>query len=105
MTVQEIKHAMQGEWVSVAPEVRPSSIKSSDGSIKPFYLSRAFTYGPDDGFELTILNLADPYGKVTLAKLFITRIRREFHYFRSKLPEKTVFVSKTFAAVARFSQT
>jgi hypothetical protein len=34
-----------------------------------------------------------------------TRIRREFHYFRSKLPEKTVFVSKTFAAVARFSQT
>jgi len=71
VTVQEIKHAMQGEWVSVAPEVRPSSIKSSDGSIKPFYLSRAFTYGPDDGFELTILNLADPYGKVTLAKLFI----------------------------------
>jgi hypothetical protein len=25
----------------------------------------------DDRFELTMLNLADPYGKVPLAKLFI----------------------------------
>jgi hypothetical protein len=35
----------------------------------------------------------------------ITRIRREFQCFRSKWPEKPVFVSKIFAAVARFSQT
>lgn len=62
---------MQGQWVSIAPEVRPSAIKTRDGSIKPFYLTRAFTYGRDDGFELTIHNLADPYGKVPLAKLFI----------------------------------
>src|ERR1700728_925867 len=35
MTLQEIKQAMQGEWVSIAPEVRPSAIKTPDGSIKP----------------------------------------------------------------------
>jgi len=71
MTIQEVKQAMQGEWVSIAPEIRPSTLKNPDGSIKPFYLTRAFTYAPDDRFELTILNLADPYGKVPLAKLFI----------------------------------
>jgi hypothetical protein len=48
-----------------------STLKNPDGSIKPFYLTRAFTYGSDDRFELAILNLADPYGKVPLAKLFI----------------------------------
>lgn len=71
MTLQKIKQAMQGEWVSRAPEVRPSAIKTPDGSIKPFYLTRAFRYAADDAFDLTILNLADPYGKVPLAKLFI----------------------------------
>jgi len=71
MNLEEIKQAMQGKWVSIAPEVRPSSIKTPDGGIKPFYLTRAFTYARDDRFELTILNLADPYGKVPLAKLFI----------------------------------
>ncbi len=35
----------------------------------------------------------------------LTRIRREFQCFRSKWPEKPAFVSKIFAAVARFSQT
>ena len=63
MTAQEIKQAMQGEWVSIAPEVRPSTIKNPDGTIKPFYLTRAFTYQPDDEFQLTILNLVDAYGK------------------------------------------
>jgi hypothetical protein len=70
MAVQEIKQAMQGEWVSIAPEIRPSTLKNPDGSAKPFYLTRACTYEPDR-FELTILNLADPYGKALLAKLFI----------------------------------
>ena len=71
MTVEEIKEAMQGEWVSIAPEVRPSAIKTPDGAIKPLYLTRAFTYARDDGFTLTVLNLADPYGKAVLARLFI----------------------------------
>ncbi|HVR26347.1 MAG TPA: hypothetical protein VMU26_23845 [Candidatus Polarisedimenticolia bacterium] len=71
MTMHEIRPAMRGEWISITPEIRPSALKSPDGSIKPFYLTRAFTYGPDDRFELTILNLADPYGNVPLVKLFI----------------------------------
>lgn len=71
MTEQQLKEAMLGEWVSIAPDVRPSAIKSPDGNIKPFYLTRAFTYRSDDGFELIVQNLADPYGKVPLAELFI----------------------------------
>ena len=70
MTIRE-RQAMQGEWVSIAPEIRPSALKNPDGGIKPFYLTRAFTYGADDRFELTILNLGDPYGNLPLAKLYI----------------------------------
>ena len=71
MTIDQIKQAIQGEWMSVAPEIRPSSLKNADGSLKPFYLKREFKYMAGDKFELTITNLADPYGNVSLAKLFI----------------------------------
>jgi hypothetical protein len=71
MTVAEIKRVMRGEWVSIAPEVRPSTIKNLDVSITPFYLTRAFTYRPNDEFQPTILNLADAYGKALLSKRFI----------------------------------
>ncbi|MBD2754093.1 hypothetical protein [Spirosoma validum] len=71
MTVDEIKQAIQGEWISIAPEVRPSISKNADGSLKPFYLSRDFTYSAGDKFELTISNCADPYGRVPLVKILI----------------------------------
>jgi hypothetical protein len=72
MTVEEIKKIIAGgQWQSIAPEIRPSSIKNADGSLKPFYLTRKFTYHPGDKFQLEIINLADPYGKVPLAKLVI----------------------------------
>ena len=72
MNTQEIKDFIQGsEWVSIAPELRPSSIKNPDGSIKPFYLIRAFKYAADDTFELEIINSADPYGKIPLVKILI----------------------------------
>jgi len=71
MTLKEIKEVMRGEWVSIAPELRPSTIKNADGAVKPFYLTRTFRYQLDDEFQLTILNLADPYGKAPLATLFI----------------------------------
>ena len=69
MTVDEIKQAIQGEWVSIAPELRPSISKNADGSLKPFYLSRDFRYSTDDRFTLAIINSADPYGKVPLVKI------------------------------------
>jgi hypothetical protein len=65
----KIKEAMLGNWESIAPEVRPS--KNSDGSLKPFYLKRAFKYLPSDRFELEIVNSADPYGAVPLARIRI----------------------------------
>jgi hypothetical protein len=65
----KIKEAMLGNWESIAPEVRPS--KNPDGSLKPFYLKRAFKYLPSDRFELEIVNSADPYGAVPLAGIRI----------------------------------
>ena len=69
--VTKIKQAMLGDWVSIAPEVRPSAAKNTDGSLKPFYLKRAFKYLPSDRFELEIVNSADPYGAVPLARIRI----------------------------------
>ena len=71
MTQEETKQTITGEWISIAPEIRPSIAKNADGSLKPFYLTRAFKYSTGDKFELTITNLADAYGKVPLAKLLI----------------------------------
>jgi hypothetical protein len=67
----KIKQAMLGDWESIAPEVRPSAAKNPDGSLKPFYLKRAFKYQPSDRFELEIVNSADPYGAVPLARIRI----------------------------------
>ena len=72
MTLEQIKQFISGgQWQSIAPEIRPSSIKNADGSLKPFYLTRKFVYYQGDKFELEIINMADPYGKVPLAKLLI----------------------------------
>ena len=71
MTTEQIKQSMQGEWASIAPELRPSTVKNPDGSIKPFYLTRAFSYSPDDTFELDIINSADAYGKIPLVRIVL----------------------------------
>ncbi len=71
MTQEQIKQTMKGEWISIAPEIRPSSLKNPDGSLKPFYLTRGFQYSPDDTFELEIVKSADPYGKIPLARILI----------------------------------
>lgn len=63
------KAAMLGNWESIAPEIRPS--KNPDGSLKSFYLKRAFKYLPSDRFELDVVNSADPYGAVPLARIKI----------------------------------
>jgi hypothetical protein len=67
--VAKIKEAMLGNWESIAPEIRPS--KNPDGSLKPFYLKRSYKYLPSDRFELEIVNSADPYGAVPLARIKI----------------------------------
>src|SRR3981081_3324431 len=69
--VAKVKEAMLGNWESIAPELRPSAAKNPDGSLKPFYLKRAFKYQPSDRFELEIVNSADPYGAVPLARIRI----------------------------------
>ena len=69
MPTKDIQGSLVGSWTSIAPEVRPS--RGSDGAIHPLYLSRAFAYEAGDAFELTVLNHADPFGKASLAKIFI----------------------------------
>src|SRR5277367_377168 len=71
MTPEQIKKSILGEWVSIAPEIRPSIAKNADGSMKPFYLLRAFKYLTGDKFELDVINSADAYGKVPLVKIAI----------------------------------
>ena len=72
MNADQIKQFIQGgEWVSIAPELRPSSIKNADDSIKPFYLTRTFKYSTDDTFELEIINSVDAYGKIPLVRIVI----------------------------------
>lgn len=71
MTPDQIKQALVGDWVSIAPEVRPSASKNADGTLKPFYLEREFKSLPGDRFELVIVNFADADGTVALAKIAI----------------------------------
>lgn len=67
--IEPLKNALLGDWVSIAPEVRPS--KSPDGGLKSFFLTREFRYLTDDRFELLVTSLADPFGNTPLAKILI----------------------------------
>jgi hypothetical protein len=69
LTLEEIKAGLLGEWVSLAPELRPS--KNADGTLKPFFLTRRFVYLPGDRFTLTVMNYGDPYGAASLARMDI----------------------------------
>jgi hypothetical protein len=44
MTLEDTKRILVGEWVSLAPEVRPSATRNPGGTLKAFYLSREFKY-------------------------------------------------------------
>jgi hypothetical protein len=71
MNVEQLKQSLVGDWISIAPEIRPSAARSPDGTLKPFYLKREFTYLRNDRFQLTVVNSADPYAKVPLARIRI----------------------------------
>ena len=71
MTLERTRQTLVGRWTSLAPEIRPSAGKNPDGTLKPFYLRRDFTYAEGDRFTLTIVNLADSNGKVPLARIEI----------------------------------
>lgn len=71
MTAEQVKQLSVGEWVSIAPEVRPSISKNADGTMKPFYLVRNFTYSADGKFILQMVNSADAYGKIPVMKIVL----------------------------------
>lgn len=70
-TLDDLKAQLLGDWTSLAPELRPSSLKNPDGSLKPFHLGRDFRYLAGDRFELTVTHFADPLGRVALARMLI----------------------------------
>jgi hypothetical protein len=70
-SLEQIKKEAEGNWESISPEIRPGNTKNADGSLKPFYLTRKFVFFPDNTFELLVTNYADPYGKVSIAKMLI----------------------------------
>jgi len=71
MTAEQTKQQSVGEWVSIAPELRPSITKNADGSMKPFYLTRTYTHTADGKFMLQMINSADAYGKVPVMKIVL----------------------------------
>ena len=71
ITTEQIKQTMLGQWVSIVPEIRPSIAKDANGNMKPFYLTRKFSYLAGDVFELEVINSTDAYGKAPLVKIFI----------------------------------
>jgi len=71
MTEEQVKQMSVGEWLSVAPEVRPSITKNADGNMKPFYLTRTFKYAADGKFTLQMINSADAYGRVPIMKIVL----------------------------------
>lgn len=71
MNLEQVKKESIGRWESIAPEVRPSNTKNADGVLKPLYLTRKFSLLDGDKFELDVTSLADPYGKVPLARMSI----------------------------------
>jgi hypothetical protein len=71
MNLEQIKQALVGDWVSIAPEIRPSASKNPDGTLKPFYLKREFKYLAGDRFALNVVNSADPNGAVPIARIAI----------------------------------
>lgn len=71
MNQEQVKQLSVGEWVSIAPEVRPSISKNADGSMKPFYVTRTFNYHEDGKFSLQMINSVDAYGKVPIMKILL----------------------------------
>ena len=71
MTTEQVQQLSVGEWVSIAPEVRPGITKNADGSMKPFYLTRTFIYRAEGTFTLEMINTADAYGKIPLMKIVL----------------------------------
>jgi hypothetical protein len=70
-TLEGLQGALVGRWASIAPEVRPSNNRNADGTLRPFYLQREFSYSPGDRFELQVLNFADPYARAPVARITI----------------------------------
>ncbi len=69
MKIEELKNYLQGgQWLSIAPELRPFEDRLGTGKIEPFYVQRNFQYLEEDRFIGTIVSSADPFGKVPLVQ-------------------------------------
>ncbi|MEM7416079.1 MAG: hypothetical protein AAF389_11320 [Gemmatimonadota bacterium] len=65
-TLPELRSAVVGRWSSLSIELRPTEDRAGRGVIEPTYLTRDFTYRPDDTFVGIIRMFGDDYGHVPL---------------------------------------
>src|SRR5258708_5426083 len=71
-TIEQIKQIIESaKWTSIATEIRPSTVKTTEGNIKPLFCSRQFIYPGNDKFQLIFINYADPNGKVPVVSMLI----------------------------------
>jgi hypothetical protein len=78
MSIDKLRQELvKGDWASIATEIRPSTVKTAAGEIKPLYCSRQFSYSPTDTFRLIFINYADPFGRSPLVEM---RIEGHVHY-------------------------
>lgn len=65
-TLDGLKAAILGRWESLSVELRPTEDRNGTGAIAPTYLTRVFTYAPDDRFAGTIRMFGDGLGQLEL---------------------------------------
>ncbi len=65
-TLPELQAAIQGTWISLSVELRPTEDRTGSGHIEPTYLTRSFTYGANDTFTGIITMFGDNYGQMPL---------------------------------------
>lgn len=71
MSLEQTRERLIGRWISFANEVRPSANKNPDGTLRPLFMTRDFSYAQPDAFKLLITTSADPSGRVPLATIEI----------------------------------
>lgn len=65
-TLEDVKKYALGEWKSISIELRPTEDRAGTGKIQPTFLTRHFTYLPNDQFIGKITLFADHYGQMAL---------------------------------------
>ena len=65
-SLEDLQHAIIGEWKSLSVELRPTEDRTGAGNITPSFLTRVFTYTPEQTFSGIITMYGDNYAQLPL---------------------------------------